>query len=84
MATVFIFTSKTFVFISKIIATFLILFIYHLSQKQKEAQAAKSGKQSQGQYADLLNSMYEQSAQSDSFNSLQKNMGKNERGARRV
>lgn len=51
-------------------------------QKQKEAAAAKSGKQQTGQYADLLNSMYEQSAQSDSFNTLQKNMGTQQRGRR--
>ena len=54
-------------------------------QKQKEAAAAAKGQQQQkGQYQDLLNSMYEQSASSNSFNSLNEHIQGGHRGRRRV
>ena len=54
-------------------------------QKQKEAAAAAKGQQQQkGQYQDLLNSMYEQSASSNSFNSLNENIQGGHRGRRRI
>lgn len=54
-------------------------------QKQKEAAAAAKGQQQQkGQYQDLLNSMYEQSASSNSFNSLNEHIQGGHRGRRRA
>eukprot|EP01038_Epipyxis_sp_PR26KG_P013834 gene13834-18555_t len=52
-------------------------------QKKEEAKKAKGG-DTKGQtsaYQELLNALYEQSYQSDSFNSLQKNMGGKSTGA---
>jgi Ca2+-binding EF-hand superfamily protein len=51
-------------------------------QKIQEAKKTKGEKQQQGgnAYQELLNALYEQSHQSDSFSSLQKNMGSGAKG----
>lgn len=54
-------------------------FLYQ--QKLKEANAGKAGQKSA--YGDLLNALYEQSYQSDSFNTLQKKIGANAKGGAR-
>jgi len=48
-------------------------------QKLTEAQQGKSGKQSA--YSDLLNALYEQSTEADSFSSLQKNTNQRQAAA---
>ena len=49
-------------------------------QKLKEAEKAKAGAKKDSTYNDLLDALYEQSYQSDNFNSLQKNIANNQRG----
>jgi hypothetical protein len=55
-------------------------FLY--DQKQQEQLKKGSTKKSSDPYQELLSALYEQTVQSDSFNSLQKQIGKN-RGNRR-
>jgi Ca2+-binding EF-hand superfamily protein len=52
-------------------------FLYQ--QKLLEAQKGQAGKKDS--QTDLLNALYQQATQADSFNSLQQQMGKNRRGA---
>lgn len=53
-----------------------------MQQKAQEAKKAKNEKSSGGAYQQLLDALYEQSNQADSFNSLQKNMGSGSRARR--
>ncbi len=54
-------------------------------QKQMEAKKAKaeSGGSKDKVYQDLVNALYEQTSQSDGFNSLDKNIEKTSRGQRK-
>ena len=55
-------------------------------QKIKEAEKAKAGTtkgSGDANYNDLLNQLYEQSYQSDGFNTLNKNMASGQRGGQR-
>jgi hypothetical protein len=52
-------------------------------QKAMEAKKAAQGSKSNSQYDDLLNQLYEQSHQADSFNSLNRQMGSQARGGQR-
>lgn len=52
-------------------------------QKLKEAEKAKDGTAKDGTYNQLLDSLYEQSYQSDGFSSLQKNIASNQKGGAR-
>lgn len=52
-------------------------------QKLKEAEKAKEGTTKDSSYNDLLDSLYEQSYQSDGFSSLQKNIQSNQKGGAR-
>jgi Ca2+-binding EF-hand superfamily protein len=53
-----------------------------VQQKMMEAKKGKTDKAG-GQYNELLNALYEQSNTADSFNSLNKNMGAQQRGGQR-